>query len=383
LVSFVGREGELSRLGEALAGGVRLVLVVGDAGVGKTRLVGEGMRRAAAGGWVGVRVACLPLAEKLPLLPVAEALGELGRRDGGRALGAALDACPPFVPAEVGRLLPQLGTVAPDAGPVGEDGRRERLFAAVDELLASVARRSPVAVVVEDVHWADGTTLDLLTFLTWSGGGPVTVVATCRSDEAPLDRLVARWLAHVRAGAGVEEIRLGPLSRADVAEQVAGLVGGVPPPGLVDEVYARAEGNPFFTEQLVAVARAGGPPGQPLELPDRLAELLRARASRCAGDARAVLAVMAVAGRALTEDLLAAITGLEAETVRGALRELSAARLLADDSAGLVHEPRHALLAEAVAAGLLPGERVDLHERIARALKAAGGQALAGELAEH
>ena len=128
---------------------------------------------------------------------------------------------------------------------------------------------------------------------------------------------------------------------------------------------------------------AGGGLRVPAGLPARLAELLAARAGRCAGDARAVLAGLAVAGRPLGEDLLGAVTGLEAEAVRRGLRELAAARLLAEDTAGGGHRPRHALLAEAVAAGLLPGERAVLHERTARALAAAGDQALAAEVAGH
>ena len=140
-VAFVGREGELSRLLAALGGDVRLVLVVGDAGVGKTRFVAEGMARAAAAGAVMVRGECLPLAEALPLLPVAAALGELARLDGGGLLAAALDAAPGYVRAEVGRLLPGLG---PGGGPGPAGGRdegwqRERLFAAVAELLDAVA----------------------------------------------------------------------------------------------------------------------------------------------------------------------------------------------------------------------------------------------------
>ena len=127
--------------------------------------------------------------------------------------------------------------------------------------------------------------------------------------------------------------------------------------------------------------QAGGGLRVPAGLPARLAELLAARAGRCAGDARAVLAGLAVAGRSLGEDLLAAVTGLEAETVRRGLRELAAARLLAEDTSGGGHRPRHALLGEAVAAGLLPGERAVLHERAARAL--AGDPALAAEVAGH
>ena len=387
---FVGREGELSRLLGALGGDARLVLVVGDAGVGKTRFVAEAMDRAAAAGMVMVRGECLPLAGTLPLLPVRDALGELGRLEGGGLLAAALDAAPGYVREEVGRLLPGMGQDG-GTGPAGRDGEwsRQRLFAGAAELLAVVAGRSPsgVGLVVEDVHWADGETLDFLTFLVRAGRrGPVRVVATCRGDEAPLAEHVAGWLARVRGDAGTEEIRLGPLSRAEVAGQAAALAGGPVSPQVAGELFARAEGNAFFTEQLVAAALvgqagAGGGLQVPAGLPARLAELLAARAGRCAGDARAVLAGLAVAGRSLGEDVLAAVTGLEAEAVRRGLRELAAARLLAEDAAGGGHRPRHALLGEAVAAGLLPGERAVLHERAARAL--AGDPALAAEVAGH
>jgi len=386
--AFVGREDELSRLLAALANQTRMVLVVGDAGVGKTRLAGEAMARAAVTGMVAVRGECLPLGEQLPLLPVAAALDDLARLDGGGLLEAALAAAPEYVRGEVGRLLPRLGSG--DQGSGREQGgweqgwQRGRLFLAVAELLDAAARRSGsgagsgarVALVVEDVHWADSASLDFLTFLTRAGyRDAVTVVATCRGDEAPAAH-VADWLAQVRGAAGVEEIRLGPLSRAELAGQVAGLAGGPVQPRVVDELYARAEGNPFFTEQLVAATLAdvseGGWLQAPAGLPARLAELLAARAGRCAGNARAVLAGLAVAGRPLAEDPLAAVTGLDAEAVRGGLRELAAARLLAEDTSGGEYRPRHALLAEAVAAGLLPGERAGLHGSMARALAATG-----------
>jgi DNA-binding CsgD family transcriptional regulator len=391
-VRFVGREGELSRLLGALGGDARLVLVVGDAGAGKTRFVAEAMDRAAAAGMVVVRGECLPLAGTLPLFPVADALGELGRLEGGGLLAAALDAAPGYVREEAGRLLPGMDQDA-GTGPAGRDGEwsRERLFAGTAELLAVVAETAEpgVGLIVEDVHWADSETLDFLTFLVRTGRrGQVRVVATCRGDEAPLAEHVAGWLARVRGHAGTEEIRLGPLSRTEVAGQAAELADGPVSPQVIDYLYARAEGNAFFTEQLMAAALAGqaGAGGDlqvPAGVPARLAELLAARAGRCAGDARAVLAGLAVAGRSLGEDLLAAVTGLETEAVRRGLRELAAARLLAEDTSDGGHRPRHALLGEAVAAGLLPGERAVLHERAARALAATGDRALAAEAAGH
>jgi DNA-binding CsgD family transcriptional regulator len=389
-VPLAGREDELSRLVGALGGDTRLILVTGDAGVGKSRLVTEGM--ATAAGLVMVRGECLPVTGTLPLLPVASALGELARLDAGRLMEAVLGAAPGFVRAEVGRLVPHLG---PSGGPGlegrGEGWHRERLFAAVTQLLSAVAERSETGagVVVEDVHWADSETLDFLTFLSRAARpSAVRVVVTCRSDEAPLAPQAARWLAQARGAAATEEITLGPLSRAEVAGQAAALAGQPIPHALVEELFTRAEGNPFFTEQLMAASlaagAAGGGPRVPAALPPRLAGLLAARAGRCAGEARAVLDALAVAGRPLAEHLIVAVTGLAEGAVRRGLRDLAAARLLADDTTpGGGHRPRHALLAEAVAAGLLPGERAGLHERTARALEATGDEALAGETAGH
>jgi DNA-binding CsgD family transcriptional regulator len=381
---FAGRRRELAALRAALDGGWRLVLVAGDAGIGKTRFVTEGLR-----GTPQVWGACLPLAEKLPFLPVTEALDALSRIGDGVLLAGALAAIPPYAQAEAARLLPQL---PPPAAEGARSGQRERMFSGVAELLAAAARPGGLTVVIEDVHWADGATLDFLTFLTRAGrAGAVRVVATVRSDEAPAEPAVSRWLAYARGSGHAHEIRLGPLSRDETAEQVTGLPGGqLTPtwPGL----YARAEGNPFFTEQLVAGALAGDPldggapagggaPGGPGGLPPRLAELLAARVSGGSSQAGALLTAMSVAGRPLTEDQLAAVTGLGADAVRAGLRELDG-RSLAETTAGGRHRARHALLAEAAAARLLPGERRGLHERLAVTLQA-GGDALAAEAADH
>ncbi len=384
---FVGRTRELSGLRAVLDGDTRLLLVAGDAGVGKTRFVAESLRRAAADGLLPVWGACLPLAEKLPFLPVTEALDALSRLDGGTLLERALDNVPPYARAETARLLPRLQPSDASAGGRAEGWQRGRLLAGVAELLAAVAQQVRLVLVIEDVQWADSATLDFLVFLTRPGRGEkLTVVATCRSDEAPLEPAVARWLAHMRGGGQVAEIRLAPLSRDEVAQQVAGLLDGPPPTGVADEVYARSEGNPFFAEQLVADAQARPGRtglGQPGGLPIRLAELLAARASGCGPDARAVLAALAVAGWPLTEDQLSAMAGLGAEALRAGLQELAAARLLAEAEPDGRYRPRHALLAEAVAAGLLPGERLALHQRAAQALEASGEETLAAEAADH
>ncbi len=382
--SFVGRVHELSTLRLALQGGARLLLVTGDAGVGKTRFVAQGLRLAVDERPLSAWGACLPLAEKLPLLPVAGVLDALSRHEDGALLENAFGRAPAYVRVEAARLLPGLTPADPGSRARPAEWKRDRLFSGLAELLAEVAGQAGLAVVIEDVHWADSTTLDFLTFLAGAGrGAAVTVVVTCRGNEVPAEPVLARWLAHVRGSRQAEEIWLGPLSRAEVADQVAGLMGASPD-GFADEVFARGEGNPFFTEQLVAALAdpAGGEPGRAAGLPARLAELLMARTAGCGGEAGAVLAALAVAGRLLTEGQLCHVTELGTTGCRAALRELAAARLLAEGTTG-GYRARHALLAEAVAAGLLPGERLALHERVAEAMQATGEQALAAEAAAH
>jgi DNA-binding CsgD family transcriptional regulator/tetratricopeptide (TPR) repeat protein len=384
---LVGRGVELRTVDDALRRQSDLVLVVGDAGIGKTRLVTEALDRAREHGALTLAVGCLPLAEKLPLLPVADVFRELDRLAGGRLLETALTRLPGYVRVELARLLPRLAdTAAPASGLRGGAEERERLYTAVAETLLEIARRCPLVLLVEDVHWADGPTLDLLTCLrAMARGSALSLVVTCRSDEAPLEGPIVDWLAHGRTALAAE-VRLAPLSRNEVAEQAAGLVGEEVPPGFVEELHARAEGNPFLTEQLVAAAlvrEAADGLVLPRQLPGGLVELLINRVSHVGADARAVLRAMAVAGRPLTERLLVEVTGLDDDRVRASLRELGDAKLLGPPTASGGCRPRHALLAEAVTADLLPGERMALHACVARTLQDTGDPALAAEVAAH
>ena len=188
---------------------------------------------------------------------------------------------------------------------------------------------------------------------------------------------------HVRRDAEVEEIRLGPLSRSEVVEQVTALTGEAPPSGLVAEVYARAEGHPFFTEQLVAAAVTdSGQRAQPVALPARLADLLVARAGCCGSDGQAVLAALAVAGRPLSEALLGEVTGLDPPTVRTAVRE-------SDSGPAARGSGRWGASAPACAAGRGPGRRAAARRagcvaRTHRAVAAGrGNETLAAEAAGH
>ena len=385
--ALVGRQAELDAIEGALGGESSFALVTGEAGIGKTRLVVEALRRADTRGCVTLSAACLPMTEKLSLLPMAEALRELDRLADGRVLATAIERLPRYVRIELARLLPRLGDgeFAPTSGQ-HDASARERLFTAFGELLMQVAGHVPLVLSVEDVHWADNATLDLLTYLWGAAGGPsLSLLVTCRSDEAPMDRWVIDWLAHCRSGMATE-VGLSPLSREEVASQAAALIGTDSPDEFIDELYTRAEGNPFLTEQLVAAALALPAQGSlalPKRLPGGLSQLLVTRTRQVSDDARTVLTALAVSGRPLNESMLADITGLDGPMVRRALHQLAAVALLATPSTDGGCRPRHALLAEAVLADLLPDELISLHARVAEVLEGMRDPALSAEIAGH
>jgi predicted ATPase len=303
-----------------------------------------------------------------------------------RALvGSVLAELPPYVRRETGRLVPEL---APDdsAGPLGpgEGWERERLFTALRELLNAVSRRRPAVLVVEDVHWADRTTLELLSYLAGSRTRRVPLVVTSRHGDMDHDHEAREWLLAARSLPGVMEVRLSPLTRDETEAQVIALTGGRPAGAVIDALYARSEGNPFFTEQLVAATPLGGaadrrPRGS---LPIGLAELLTSRARRATGAAREVLDALSVAARPLDDQALAAVSGVSGEVLDDALGELVQTRLVTSAVTG-GHRARHALLAEAVEGDLPPHRRRALHACVADTLAALGEAAPAAEVAAH
>jgi DNA-binding CsgD family transcriptional regulator len=360
---LVGRAEELARLAAALSeaavGQPRTVLLGGEAGIGKSRLLAEFSGRAREQGARVLVGACLQLGEgTLPFAPVSQALRQLDL--------ATLEAVVGAGRAELARLVPDLGPADAAAPATGEQARA-RLFERLLGVVGRLAAERPLVLVVEDLHWADRSTLDLLAFLVPNlGGVKVVLVASYRSDEPGRRRPLRPWLTGLGRHAGVERFELGRLGRAELEGLLAGITGTVPAARLVDEVLARSEGNPFFAEELLAA----GPVGSPGVLPAALHDLLAVRIDALSRPAQDVLRVAAVAGRRVGHGLLAAACGLDQAELLVALREAVEHHVLVPHPDGEGYAFRHARLQEVIQADLLPGERRQLHATLARSLTA-------------
>ena len=371
---FVGRTQELAWLRELLAraaGGAPVVaLVGGEAGVGKTRLAEQLAATASEQGVRVLRGGCVPLGEEgVPFAPVIEAL---------RGLAADLDpaeleAVAGPARADLGRLLPDLawsGGVAGVAGVAGVGGADQgRLFELLFGVVERLAAAAPLLWVMEDLHWADRSTRDLVAFLAaYLRAGRAMLVLTFRSDELHRLHPLRGLLGELARNRRVRRLELPRFTRTELAEQLAGLLGEAPPAGLVEETYARSEGNPFFAEELLLAGAAGA--AGPVVLPPSLREVLLTRVVRLGRGTQRVLGVAAAAGPGVGQPLLAAVAGMGEAALLEGLREAVDQQLLLPEPGGDGYVFRHALVAEAVYGQLLAGERVRLHTALASALEA-------------
>ncbi len=353
---LVGRRDEIDELLSAVTaapphGG--LLLVEGEAGIGKSRLVGELSARATDAGAVVLTGACLPFADAVPyaaLAPIVALLGE-GNDEGDRA-------------------------------PPGDTGDRLRFFGWFADRLNRLATAQPVVVIVEDLHWADESTGDLLLYVSNAvQASPVTIVATRRPVGPERSSGLAVALGELVRSGRVRHLVLAPLGDDEVSDLIERILGIEPSAGLVARVTERADGNPFFVEELVA---AGG--GD--DLPTTVGDVILQRVARVDPPTRELLRVAAVIGRRTSYALLREVAGTDGLATDAALRDAVGHQLLV--ATGDRYAFRHALGHEAVYGDLLPGERAALHERVAEVLSerpelALGGPSAmaAGELAHH
>jgi DNA-binding CsgD family transcriptional regulator/tetratricopeptide (TPR) repeat protein len=358
---LVGRSGELHRLQAALERAVDHrpggMLMGGEAGIGKTRLLDELADLARARGALVLAGQCVDLeAAAIPLLPITDALAPLADEAGEDLWAAARGA------------------------PMGA----QRVLAAHAELLQQRSAHTPVLLVVDDLQWADRSTLALLTFvLRRVRDERLLVAASYRSEELDRRDELRAFLADVARAGVVERLELGPLSDAEAMAQLADILGAPPEPGRAAAILSRAEGSPLFVEELAGVPADEAAKALPMTLRDMLLTRLR----RLSRDAQLAVRVAAAAGRRMHHDLLSEVAGLTGAALSAALREAVRDHILVTRDAGYAF--RHPLLQEAAYAELLPGERVALHRRLAEVLDArpelAGGNAatVAAEIAHH
>jgi DNA-binding CsgD family transcriptional regulator/tetratricopeptide (TPR) repeat protein len=353
-VEMVGRAAEVARLDSllaAVAGGVgRTVLVAGDAGIGKTRLVTALAQRARRAGAVVLVGRCLDLVgAAIPFLAFADAFHRVSDSP--------------------------IRTVA--AGAADEPAGRLRLFQQVRDTVSRMAQSAPLVLVLEDIHWADASTLDLVSFLAHTAGEDrLLLVLTYRHDQAPVAGELPRLLGELRSSEVAELLELRPLSQ----DEIGALLRGLGAATWAEEIFIRSGGNPFFAQEL-ALARERGQP----ELPPLVRAALTQRLAGLGDDTRACLHLAAVARREVGYDLLDTALSLPPQRLQRALREAVTRHLLVADAGAGTYRFRHALLAEAVSETLLPGQREGLHARLAEAIEATsrGGAVEAGELAYH
>jgi DNA-binding CsgD family transcriptional regulator len=333
---MVGREAErqamMAAWARALAGQSQLLLITGEAGLGKTRLAEELLRQVAQpAGQAQVRA-----GESAPLAGSSLAYG-------------------PFMAA----LGDQAGWLLPDDGGSDMVVARHRLFERVAGLLADLARQAPLLLLLEDLHWADESSRELLTFLAVRlRAHPVLIVATLRDDE--LAGEARRWLADLERHPRVTRLRLAGLAPAEVAELVAGQVPAGTSADQLAALVAAAEGNPLYALEMAATGEQRPPAS--------IADAVLAQAAGAPADVRALIDQVCVMDGGMPDDLLAPALALPEDRLLAAARDAVARRLLVPAADGYAF--RHALIRQVFYAGLLPGERRRLHYRLAAALAA-------------
>jgi DNA-binding CsgD family transcriptional regulator/tetratricopeptide (TPR) repeat protein len=376
-IELVGRQTEVKALTAALeraaAGRPTGLLLSGDAGVGKSRLVAEATERAAAAGFTVLVGRCLDTGDSaLPYLPFTEIVGALAatRPD----LVAEHAALAHLLPGDVRRAEPRHR----------EDGQLGQLqvFDAVLSALAELTAEGPALVVVEDLHWADRSSRDLLVFLlSRLTGQRLVVLATYRADDLHRRHPLRAVLSELVRLPAVERVDLAPLDQFDALELVRQLAAGTLSEAAMRSAARRSEGNAFFAEELVSASADG--------LPHGLAEVLVARVEGLPPTTQRVLRIASVAGRRVRHDQLVAVSGLDVDDLEQALRDAATHHVLVAEQSSPTGADtylfRHELLREAIYHELLPGERSRLHAAYAALLAQLppGTGNRAAELAHH
>jgi DNA-binding CsgD family transcriptional regulator/tetratricopeptide (TPR) repeat protein len=376
---FVGRGREIEQLVAAFDSvttdaGATTVLLAGEAGVGKTRLVGELATRTREAGGIVLTGSCLDLTSPaLPFGPIVQAL---------RAMLRSLDAG--TLDAVIGPAAEVIDRLVPELRPNPTETERDRApFEHLLGVFTRLGQRVPTLLVLEDLHWADHSTRDLLVFLARNlQHARVMVLGTYRSDDLHRRHPLRAVLAELDRSGAVLHLELARFDREELREMVTSILDREPSPELLDTVFERSEGNAFFTEELIA--------GHSTEsLPSSLRDIMLARIDALSEEAQRLLRIVAVVGRRADHRLVAELADASESALFTGLRNATEHQVLIVEHDGGAYRFRHALVREAVYEDLLPGERVRLHARLADLLAEhpewceGGRNTLAGELAGH
>lgn len=397
---LVGREPELAtiamHLDAAIGGSGRTALVGGEAGVGKSAFVREVHRLAGTKRFGTLIGTSLDSDRGLPYSPITSAIRSAFRSSPREQLRDTLGE---FAP-DLTELFPELGVPhwRPDS-----DIERHRVALAFAELFSSFAREVPLLLVVEDVHWADEASVALLQHLSRElRRERVLVLATYRSDELRRSHPLVRVVTNLERERLATRIHLRPLSASETRELInsalavrstakALSISDV----LADAVYARSEGNPFFTEELLKGLVDSGqlvdkvddrrrPSRRPhdLAIPTSVRESVLGRVERLSKHARASLAVAAVVGQTFGFDILRSVRAIDDLRLESEIREFLQNQIVVEtDKAAATYSFRHALTRDVIHDDLLTSERCRLHRAVAAALEAYGAEP--GLLAHH
>jgi len=396
LTRFVGRQPESAQLRRhleaAIRGQGRLVMVAGEPGVGKTRLVSELAIDATDHGLPVLSGHAYETEGMPPYLPIIEALTQYLRCHGIEDLREDLGEGAPYV----SKLLPELGRLLPDISespPLSPEAERHRLFDAVSDFLLTAARRKPLLLFLDDLHWADAATLLLLQHLSRRvSEAPLLVVGTYRDTEVDA-RHPLRGLMTETARQGLSyTMALRPFDRNEAAMLMEAVLGSTAADHVVDALFSAAEGNPFFTEELVRHLREQGhdlanPKAGVGEwpIPETVRQVIVRRLARLREEANRVLTYSSVLGRDLSLPKVAAVTGRDEDTLLDLLDEAVAAHVLREGVEGYAFS--HPLIQETLYQGLTAPRRRQLHGRVSKALEALWGADLdlqrLAELAHH
>ena len=397
---LVGRSEALASLdrliAEARGGHGKLALIEGEAGIGKSRLVAEARTRVTALGWRILQGNCFEQDTALPYAPLLDLLRTFCATRSSEELARDLGPAAP----ELTKLLPELAARFPNLTPkpaLEPEQEKHRLFEWLGQFFVRLAGFQPGLVVVEDLHWSDGASLEFLIHLARRvPAQPILLLLTCRSDEPNAN--LAHFVAQLDRERLVTELALEPLSADEVDAMLRAIFNmeQSAPLESLEGFLALTEGNPFFIEEILkalVMARevyyADGiwhrKPTSQLHVPRSVHDAVRRRVEQLSERARRALTMAAVAGRRFDFALLQESLGTSEQDLLAVIKELVAAQLVVEDSSDQFSF-RHPLTREAVYATLLARERLTLHRTIGETLERMDADSIdthAADLADH